>query len=62
MKLSELQVLEAMVMKELVRRRSLGGYSVDAESLLIVYESLLKLVQHLISEFPTEPSTRRKYK
>ena len=43
----EMDELEKEVMKEVVRRRGLGGYSTEAEGLLLDSEILLKLVRHL---------------
>ena len=44
---SEMDQLEKEVMKEVVRRRGLGGYSTEAEGLLLDGEILLKIVRHL---------------
>lgn len=44
--------LEKKVMKELVRRRALGGYSADAEGILLLYECLFDLVRHLKEKTP----------
>ena len=44
----ELDELEKEVMKEVVKRRSLGGYSTEAEGLLIDSEIILKVVRHLV--------------
>jgi len=52
MKRSDLQVLEATMMKEVIRRRALGGYSVDAEGILILCETLMRLLQHIVDEYP----------
>ncbi len=52
MKRSDLQVLEATMMKEVIRRRSLGGYSVDAEGILILCETLMRLLQHIVDDYP----------
>jgi hypothetical protein len=43
----ELDELETAVMKEVVKRRGLGGYSTEAEGLLMDGEFLLKLVRHM---------------
>jgi len=50
MKLEQLQQLESQMMEEVVKRRKLGGYSTEAEGLLLVCEHLLKLEQHLRNE------------
>ena len=55
MKRSDLQVLEATMMKEVIRRRALGGYSVDAEGILILCETLMRLLQHVVDEYPSVP-------
>ena len=47
-----LKVVEAQV----VRARSLGGYSTEAESLMIVWEVLLKISRHL-----QETAPRKRY-
>ena len=43
-----LRVVEAQV----VRARSLGGFSTEAESLMIVWEVLLKLTRHINEKTP----------
>ena len=52
MKLSDLQKLESAIMKEVVRRRQLGGYSVEAEGVLILCETMLRVLQHIIETYP----------
>lgn len=52
MKLTSLKDIEKVVMKEVVRRRSLGGYNSEAESLLILSEVVLDIVRHLVDEYP----------
>lgn len=44
--------LEATLMEEVVKRRKLGGYSMEAAGILLLAESNLALVQHLKSEMP----------
>lgn len=39
--------LEDRIMAEVVKRRQLGGYSADAEGLLLLAEAMLKIVGHL---------------
>jgi hypothetical protein len=56
MKLSALVDLEKAVMAEVVKRRSLGGYNSEAESILLLSETLLRIVRHLIEEYPGEPA------
>lgn len=46
----DLDELEKQVMKEVVRRRGLGGYSTEAEGLLMDSEFLLKIVCHLVEQ------------
>ena len=53
MKIEKLAELEKQVMEEVVRRRKLGGYSTDAEAILLFAESLLKVIGHLIDEHET---------
>lgn len=43
----ELDDLVKVVEAQTVRARSLGGYSTEAESLLVVWEVLLKLARHV---------------
>jgi hypothetical protein len=57
MKLPALLELEKVMMKEVVKRRSLGGYNSEAESVLLLGESLYKIIQHLIDEYPEEAIT-----
>lgn len=52
MKSSDLIELEKVTMAEVVKRRGLGGYSTEAEGLLILNETLLKVLGHLIDEAP----------
>lgn len=40
------------VEKQTVSARALGGYSVEAEKMLIMWEVLLKLVRHLQDNMP----------
>ena len=46
----ELEELEKEVMKEVVKRRSLGGYSTEAEGLMLDGEFFLKIVRHLVDQ------------
>ena len=48
----QLAELEAEVMKEVVRRRGLGGYNSEAESILLLSEFILKIVRHLEDKAP----------
>lgn len=60
MKLSDLEQLEKNIMAEVVKRRGLGGYSTDADGLLMVVESLLKIIGHLIDKEPSAPVRPKK--
>ena len=44
--------LEAKVMEEVVKRRKLGGYSVEAAGVLMLAEATLAIVQHLKASMP----------
>ncbi len=55
MKKADLEKLEAVLMEEVVKRRQLGGYSTEAAGLLLFGEALMRVVQHLIQEYPPEP-------
>jgi len=44
--------LEARLMEEVVKRRKLGGYSVEAAGVLMLAESTLAIVQHLKDGMP----------
>lgn len=48
----ELEKWKDILVKEELRRRNLGGYSVEAEGLIILTAALLKVVQFLL-EKPT---------
>ena len=52
MKRTDLLELEKTMMKEVVKRRALGGYSADAEGILILSETLMRLLQHIIDDMP----------
>ncbi len=54
MKRSDLLELEKTMMKEVVKRRALGGYSADAEGILTLCETLMRLLQHFVDEYPAE--------
>ena len=57
MKITQLAELEKQLMEEVVRRRKLGGYSMEAEGILLMGEALLKIVGHLIDEYPQNEET-----
>ena len=52
MKRDDLQALEAQIMEEVVKRRKLGGYNPDAEGILLIAETLMRVIQHLIDSYP----------
>ena len=58
MKLPALVDLEKVIMKEVVKRRGLGGYNSEAESVLLLSETLYKIIQHMIDEYPEEQSKK----
>lgn len=47
MKRLDLLVLEEPLAKEMERRRGLGGYNQDADGILLIGETLLKLLQYV---------------
>jgi hypothetical protein len=59
MKRADLQALEGLMMKEVVKRRALGGYSAEAEGVLHLCETMLRVLQHMIETYP-EPQPRMK--
>lgn len=60
MKRADLVALEGVLMKEVVKRRQLGGYSADAEGILTIAEASLRILQHLIETYPESKSGRSK--
>ena len=46
----ELEELEKEVTKELVKRRSWGGFDANASTILLLNEWMLKLVRHEIEQ------------
>lgn len=60
MKKADLEKLEATVMAEVVKRRQLGGYSVEAEGLLIFGEALMRLMQHTLENTPDDKPAKKK--
>jgi hypothetical protein len=50
----EMERIEARLMEEVVNRRKLGGYSMEANGILLLSETLLFLVQHIKSQMPVE--------
>ena len=54
MKRADLLELEKTIMKEVVKRRALGGYSAEAEGVLILCETLMRVLQHMVDEYPQE--------
>jgi hypothetical protein len=63
MKRSDLLELEKTMMKEVVKRRQLGGYSADAEGILVLCETLMRLLQHIVDDMaPAEDPPAAKAK
>jgi hypothetical protein len=60
MKKDDLVEFEKVMMKEVVKRRSLGGYNSEAESVLLLSEVVLRLIQHLIDQYPRAKSNADK--
>lgn len=60
MKRSDLESLEALLMKEVVKRRQLGGYSMEAEGILLLSEATLRILQHMIETYPEPKNGSRK--
>lgn len=52
MKRAALLELEKVIMKEVVKRRGLGGYNSEAEGVLLLAETLYKVITHLVDEYP----------
>lgn len=46
----DLMLLAAKIHDEVLRRRRLGGYSQEAEGMLLLFETQLKIIDHLIKE------------
>jgi len=64
MKRLDLLVLEEPLAKETERRRGLGGYSQDADGILLLCETLLKLLQYVqfVANESLEPGAPKKKK
>ncbi len=60
MTFTELALLEGQIEHEVKRRQNLGGYSTDADSILMITQTLHKLIQHLMEEFPKEKLPKMK--
>lgn len=62
MKRLDLLVLEEPLAKEIERRRGLGGYGQDAEGILLIGETLLKLLQYVqfVADQTLEPGAQKK--
>lgn len=60
MKRSDLLELEKTMMKEVVKRRALGGYSADAEGILVVCETLMRLLQYVIDDVAVPAATPKR--
>ena len=48
----DLEELEKELMKLVVNRRHLGGYDTNAEAILLITETLYKIVQHIREQAP----------
>lgn len=48
----DMERLEALLMEEVVKRRKLGGYSMEAAGILLLAESMLQITQHLRDTLP----------
>jgi len=60
MKRSDLQDLEEELMKEWAKRKGLGGYSQDAEGLLLITRAMVRLLRHMIDTYPEEKKANGK--
>ena len=59
MRLDDLQALTKEIMKELVKRRSLGGYSAEADGILFLYEAMFRVLQHLEDQYPRPKKAKK---
>lgn len=50
----EIERVEARIMEEVVKRRRLGGYSMEAEGILLLTETMFQVIQHLKAEMPVK--------
>lgn len=48
----DLEFHEKTIMEEVVKRRKLGGYSMEAAGILLLCESVLALIQHAKDQLP----------
>jgi hypothetical protein len=48
----EIDYVLTIVEEQVVRARKLGGYSTEAESIMIMWEVLLKITRHLQEKTP----------
>lgn len=55
----DLVYLEALVMNEIITRRKLGGYSMEAEGMLTLSVVLFRLVEHMVETCP-QPKKAKK--
>ena len=62
MKRSDLMDMERAMTAEVVRRRQLGGYSQDAEGILLICETLMRLLQYNVDGCPPDKPTAKKPK
>lgn len=52
MQTADLIKLQEQLSHEVIRRRGLGSYSMEAEGILLALETNLKVVSHLIDQLP----------
>lgn len=58
MKQSDLSGIRDKLHDEVMRRRGLGGFSTDAEGILLIAESLLAITNHLLAQQPKKKSEK----
>ncbi len=55
----QLERLEAQMLQEVAKRRPLGGYSTDASTILMLCETIMRILQHVI-EHDSEIVSKKK--
>lgn len=58
MKRDDLEVMEDKLLREIARRRNLGGYSPEAPAMLMLCETLFELVRHTREKMPAPPKKK----
>lgn len=48
----QIEKIETIMVDEVAKRRKLGGYSQEAEAILMLCETMLMLTQHILGEMP----------